>query len=75
MPPNFYLAHPITEWASDGNLPPNLTVITNEPERQILNDIDAAAQKTMFVIVDLEGIGSRKVTYAFSRADLVIVPM
>lgn len=67
--------HPITTWAEFGNVPPNMTVITNSEERQILNDIDGAAAKTNFVVVDLEGIGSRRVTYAISRADLVIVPM
>ncbi len=67
--------HPISEWAENGNIPQNLTVITNENERQILNDIDGATEKTTFVVVDLEGIGSRRVTYAISRADLVVVPM
>ena len=67
--------HPITDWSQNGNTPPNLTVITNQNERQILTDIDDAAKKDVFVIVDLEGIGSRRVTYAISRADLVIVPM
>lgn len=66
---------PITSWADAGNVPHNLTVISNDSEREILNDIDGSAQKTQFVIVDLEGIGSRRVTYAISRADLVVVPM
>ena len=34
----------------------------------------AAAEKTPFVIVDLEGTASMMVAYAISRADLVIIP-
>ena len=66
---------PITEWASMGHVPQTMTVISNSSERQILNDIDNEASKHPFVVVDLEGIGSRRVSYAISRADLVVVPM
>lgn len=66
---------PITTWASSGRAPPRLSVITNVSERTILDDIDEAAERHAFVIADLEGIGSRRVTYAISRADLVVVPM
>lgn len=66
---------PITTWSEGGNVPPSLTVVTNESERTILDDIDDAARRSAFVIVDLEGIGSRRVTYAISRSDLVVVPM
>lgn len=66
---------PITTWAGLGHVPERLTVITNQSEDAILDDIDTAADRSAFVIVDLEGIGSRRVTYAISRADLVLVPM
>ena len=37
-------------------------------------EIEAAARKTPFVVVDLEGTASMMVAYAISRADLVIIP-
>ena len=43
-------------------------------EENIIEEIEAAAQKTPFVIVDLEGTASMTVAYAVSRADLVIIP-
>lgn len=43
-------------------------------ERTIINTIETAAQRTPFVIVDLEGTASRMQVYAISRADLVVVP-
>src|SRR6202044_1456851 len=36
--------------------------------------IEDAAQRSTFVIVDLEGTASMMVAYAISRADLVIIP-
>lgn len=66
---------PITTWAGMGRVPKNMTVVTNTEARDILEQIDAAASATPFVVVDLEGIASSRITYAASRADLVIVPM
>lgn len=66
---------PITAWASEGHVPDGLTVVTNEKEGDILLEIDDAAERDRFVIVDLEGVFSKRVTYAISRADLVLVPM
>ncbi|MEO8129595.1 MAG: ParA family protein, partial [Bryobacteraceae bacterium] len=44
-------------------------------ETTIIDEIDTAAQKTPFVVVDLEGTASMMVAYAISRADLVIIPI
>lgn len=67
--------HPITTWASLPNVPENLTVVTNQSEKTILDEIEEAAAATPFVIIDLEGTASRLMSYAISQADLVIVPM
>src|SRR3954447_2088893 len=64
---------PVSEWAKRG-VPENMTVIADISEASIIDEIDNAAQKTPFVIVDLEGTASMTVTYAISRADLVIIP-
>jgi chromosome partitioning protein len=66
---------PISQWAKRGNIPKNMTVIADLTEETITDQIDSAAQKTPFVIVDLEGTASFMVGYAISRADLVIIPI
>ncbi len=65
---------PITRWAKFGGQPKNLTVVGDVSEETIIDIIDDAANKTKFVIVDLEGTASMMVGYAMSRADLMIIP-
>ena len=66
---------PVTTWARLPNKPERLTVVTNESEKTILDEIEQAATRDPFVIVDLEGVASRLTSYAISQSDLVIVPM
>lgn len=66
---------PVSQWAKRGNIPPNIHVIADISEHTIIDEIDAASQKTPFVVVDLEGTASMMVAYAISRADLVIIPL
>ena len=65
---------PVSQWAKRAGCPENLTVIADISETSIIDEIEAAAQKTPFVVVDLEGTASMMVAYAISRADLVIIP-
>ena len=65
---------PVSDWAKRGKLPEELTVISDVKEATIIDQIDAAAEKSSFVVVDLEGTASVMVAYAISRADLVIIP-
>lgn len=65
---------PVSQWASRPGRPETLTVIAETTEASIIDDIEAAAARVPFVIVDLEGTASMTVAYAISRADLVIVP-
>ena len=65
---------PIVEWGKLPGSPPNISVISCTSEKAIIGAIKAAAEKTPFVIVDLEGTANLLVAYAISRADLVIVP-
>ncbi len=67
--------HPVTTWATLPGKPDNLSVVTNQSERTILENIEDAAARTPFVIVDLEGTASRLTSYAISQSDLVIVPL
>lgn len=66
---------PVSQWAKRGNVPGNITVIDDLSEASIIEEIDAAAEKTPFVVVDLEGTASMMVAYAISRADLVVIPL
>ncbi len=67
--------HPVTTWAKLPNKPEKLTVVTNQSEKTILDEIEQAAARDPFVIVDLESTASRLTSYAISQSDLVIVPM
>ena len=66
--------HPIKNWEKMGGKTEGLNIVLNEGEDSILDDIDNAAQKSDFVIVDLEGTANLSVAYAISCADLVVVP-
>lgn len=65
---------PVSSWAELPGKPENLSVISDVTESTIIDEIDAAADSTPFVIIDLEGTASMMVGYAISRADLVIIP-
>lgn len=65
---------PIKAWASAGNAPPRLTVVSGVDEDTIIEQIQDAASKTRFVIVDLEGTASKIVIYAITEADFVVIP-
>jgi chromosome partitioning protein len=65
---------PVSRWAKRPGKPASLAVIDDVSENAILDQIDQAATRTAFVIVDLEGTRSLMVGYAISRADLVIDP-
>ena len=66
--------HPIESWATGGNTPPRLTIISNVDEDTIIERIEDAASNTPFVIVDLEGTASKIAIYAISQADFVVIP-
>lgn len=67
--------HPIAAWEKLAPIPPNLTIVINESERTILDEIEVAAETDPFVLIDLEGTASRLMSYAISQADLVIIPI
>jgi len=67
--------HPISTWAKMPGVPERLTVVTNASEKTILDEIEEAAARDPFVVIDLEGTASRLMSYAISQADLVIIPL
>ena len=66
---------PVSQWARRAGCPEKITVMADISETTIIDEIDNAAEKTPFVVVDLEGTASMMVAYAISRADLVIIPI
>jgi chromosome partitioning protein len=66
---------PLSQWAKKPGKPAALEVLADVTEESIIDVIEAAALRTPFVIVDLEGTASMMVGYAMSRADLVIIPV
>src|SRR5262245_30378935 len=66
---------PIVYWGRLKEIPPKITIEHATSETTILDEIDAAARKTTFVLVDLEGTASMMVGLAISQADLVIIPV
>jgi chromosome partitioning protein len=65
---------PMTDWAASGNVPDNLTVISDADEDNIIEGIERAAETTPFVVVDLEGTAAKIVVYAVTQADFVLIP-
>jgi chromosome partitioning protein len=49
-------------------------VVGGVTEETILEEIRSAADRSAFVLVDLEGTANNALTYAVSKADLVVVP-
>lgn len=66
--------HPIKSWAAGPNTPTNMAVVSDADEDNMIDMIEQAAERTPFVIVDLEGTAAKIVLLAVSQADLVIVP-
>ncbi|MEA2756767.1 MAG: chromosome partitioning protein [Aliidongia sp.] len=67
--------HPLVEWAKLPGLPANVTVIADQSEETIVDTIEEARERTPFVIVDLEGTASARVTFAAASSDLVLIPL
>jgi chromosome partitioning protein len=65
---------PVSHWVKRSETPSSLTVESNVSEDTIIDQMEEAARKSTFVIVDLEGTASLMASYAISRADLVIIP-
>lgn len=65
---------PMVKWQKRGGEAANLTIVENDDEVALLDDIRAAAQTTPFVLVDLEGTRNLANAYAISMSDFVVIP-
>jgi chromosome partitioning protein len=64
----------ISQWGSLPGKPDNITIISDVSEDTIIDVVEAAATKAVFVIIDLEGTASLMVANAIGMSDLVIIP-
>jgi chromosome partitioning protein len=65
---------PIKAWATGGNTPTRMSIVSDADEDNILERIEEAAAKTPLVVVDLEGSAAKIVVLAVSQADFVVIP-
>jgi chromosome partitioning protein len=65
----------VMDWAKLGGAPQGLSVIGDVSEENIVDQIEAASEKSAFVIIDLEGTASLMNSYAISMSDLVVIPV
>lgn len=66
---------PVSSWAKLPGRPENLRVIRDVTQDTVIDAIEEEAQRSTFVICDLEGTASLTVSYAVSRSDLVLIPL
>lgn len=66
--------HPFKFWADISKTTENITVHVCDETSVIPDEIEAAAKKTKFVLVDLEGVADMRMTEAIMQSDLVIIP-
>lgn len=66
---------PIAKWSKLPGVPDNMDVVADVGEATIVDAIDEARSRSPFVVVDLEGAASSRVTHAVSMSDLVLIPI
>lgn len=66
---------PAARWSKLAPIPPRLSVLSSGGEKSIQREIEDAAAKVPFVIVDLEGMASLLGLHAMQQSDLVIIPV
>lgn len=64
----------ISQWGALPGKPDNVTIVSTVSEDTIVDQIEEAAERAQFVIVDLEGTASLMVANAIGMSDLVIIP-
>src|SRR5699024_4744992 len=61
-------------WSKRGPLPKNLRITKSAGERFIQDEIDTAARRAAFVVIDLEGAATQLNAMVLDESDLVVVP-
>jgi len=64
----------ISQWGRLPGRPATIEIIEDVSEDSIVDQIESAASRAQFVIVDLEGTASLMVANAIGMSDLVVIP-
>lgn len=64
----------ISQWGALPGKPANVEIVSEVSEDSIVDQIEEAAGRSQFVVVDLEGTASLMVANAIGMADLVLIP-
>lgn len=64
----------ISQWGRLPGKPATIDILEDVSEDTIVDQIESAAKKAQFVIVDLEGTASLMVANAIGMSDLVLIP-
>lgn len=64
----------ISQWGKLPGKPENIVIIGDVSEDTIVDHIEDAAERTQFVIVDLEGTASLMVANAIGMSDFIVIP-
>lgn len=64
----------ISQWGRMPGKPDSIEIVSDVTEESIVDQIETAATRSQFVIVDLEGTASLMVANAIGMSDLVIIP-
>ncbi len=64
----------ISQWGKLPGKPENIAIIGDVSEDTIVDHIEGAAERTQFVIVDLEGTASLMVANAIGMSDFIVIP-
>lgn len=67
-------AENLFDWSEVAPLPKGVEVIKSAGERAIMDEIEDAASRAAFVLIDLEGAATRLASFAIGESDLVIIP-
>ena len=65
----------ISQWGALPGRPDGVDIVRDLTEDTIVEEIDEAAGRSQFVIVDLEGTASLMVANAIGMSDLVVIPI
>lgn len=64
----------ISQWGGLPGCPGNIMITSDVTEDSIVDQVEAAAGESQFVVIDLEGTASLMVANAIGMSDLVIIP-
>jgi len=64
----------IVQWGQAGNNPKLMDIIPNPGEDDLLDVIELASKKALFVLIDLEGSANRSAANAVAFSDFCIIP-